>query len=435
MQRNCRHCITELLRGSRLVYWVVVLECVLQQCEQMLRMRSTLLLLLLFTAITCYSQINDPEVEHQKQETQEAFSRLLIEIGDKLSDSTLTTEQQYELFDPMVVRANDKRSTFMEIRRSYLLETLPPPETFAGLPFGELADNSMTLMMEDAKFMTLTLMQCYSPIELAGMVASFVLPAIFREAGLGWSDASISYIFGKQVFAQNVQGDEWCLWYANRAFLVRFNLNLGDMTVNNVSYTLPNAPEYLKLQLPFTSYTQRFEVDRLYHEMDGIRWDAYALEQVRESTPHEWQELVNGQVVKFYTENQLRFVNVQTELLDGLERGIMPDTDWDEVTSFTAEEYGLLNGVAQPYVVQPDELAYLLFSMTNSMAPFNQDLDDMGRNAFVGFRHYTLDEKEGTWQVLSIGHSIAFVYSWDVKTGTFPELKVFKRKHQMADQH
>jgi hypothetical protein len=80
-------------------------------------------------------------------------------------------------------------------------------------------------------------------------------------------------------------------------------------------------------------------------------------------------------------------------------------------------------------MLQPDEAAQQLFSFSNSIIPFNQDIEEIGKNAMSGFLHYIVGhEKDQVWKIRSLGYSIAFEYTWDLKQGRFSEIKIFKKQ-------
>ncbi len=395
-------------------------------------MRTIPTLCFLLVALTCSSQVYDHELQNHKEKTREVFFSLISKIADNVSDSTLTVEQQYMLFDPIVDHANNERSAFMQIRNKYLRQVPPPPEMLTNISFDRIEDGDLIKMLEDPKFTTITLLQCYTPVEIGHLVLSLVQPHIYQLLGVGIREASISHTFGYQVFARDMQHDKWQIWFANRGYVLRFNLDLNNMVVSEPAYTVPNRPAYLQLQFPFIPYKQRFEINKLYQEMNELRWNTYSIDLLRESEAYAWQDTVNRRLRAFHGQNQLRFSKVQQKILGDLKKGTALDENWEELLDLSPEENKQLRQVLQPTIIQPDEAAYQLFSVTNSMPHFNQHIDEIGKNAMAGFRHHVLgSEKGGVWKMQSKGYSIAFEYDWNIKTGTFSTLKVFKRKGYM----
>ena len=103
---------------------------------------STLLFLLM--TLTCNAQIFDRALKNHREKTQNEFLKFITEIGSKISDSTLTAEQQYALFNPIVEYAEREHATITNLRNKYFQQTLPPPTAldqiiFAGHPHDGLS--------------------------------------------------------------------------------------------------------------------------------------------------------------------------------------------------------------------------------------------------------------------------------------------------------
>lgn len=385
--------------------------------------------LFLLLAFTGSAQVYDLVMKDHKEKAKEMFFHLLDEVSDKLSDTTLTPEQQRNLFNPIVDYTKKEQSKYKEIRTAYLKQTPSPPEVLSSIRFHHLEDSSFTKILSDPKFIDLTLFQCYRPVEIAGIINNIIQPSIYQSSGISTREASIAYTFGRQAFARNLQDDTWQIWLANRAYVMRFVLDLNGMHMSKLEYSLPNTPSYLKIQLPFISHKQANELDKLYQEMDQIRWDTYSTDLLQNMLPEVWQDSINQGLRSFCAKNQQRFLGVRKEVLQGLKKGFKLDTLWEELRDLSATEQQRLQQALQLNIIQPDEAAYQLFSFTNGIAPFNEDINEIGKNAMAGFRHYCLSKNdEQTWQIQSKGYTIAFEYCWNIKTGTFSNLKIFKQK-------
>lgn len=386
-------------------------------------------ILLLLCAFRSFSQVYDQKLEQHKAKTKDALFQLIAAIGDRISDAMLTLEEQQQLLDPIVGYAHKEQPIFLQLRKRYLRQAPAPPVELSGLPFHRVKNDDIIKAMGDPRFMTITLLQCYRPAEMGSVVNGMFLADIYQATGTGVNEASIAYTFGRQIFAKNIQDDEWQIWLANRAYVFRFSLDLNTMTVSDPEYTVPNIPAYLQLELSFFRDKQPFQTDALYQEMDSLRWNTYNMDLLREAPPHVWQDSTEQTLRSFYAQHQLRFLTVQREILKGLPRGVALDSSWQELQDFSAEERQLLKHALQPYILHPDEAAYQLFSVTNGLAPFNENVNEIGKNAMVGFRHYTLgNENTEIRRIRSQGYSLAFEYNWNVKNGSFSNLKVFTRQ-------
>ncbi|TYR31745.1 hypothetical protein FXV77_20650 [Sphingobacterium phlebotomi] len=396
----------------------------------MLSCRQTIAtLLFLLIGLTSFGQIYDRKLEDHKEKNKEAYFRLLPEIADQVSDSTLTIEQEYALFDPIVDFANRDGSTFIGLRKKYLQEVPQPPIGLVEIRLDTVQDSALIAMLGNPKFTTITLLQCYKPIEIGNLIHSLVQPNIYQATGIGIKEASISHTFGQQVFATNLKDDKWQIWVVNRAYALRFDLDLHTMVVSDLLYTVPNTPAYLQLQLPFIPYTQRFEMDALYQDINELRWNTYSIDLLRESDSYAWQDTVNRRLRTFYSQKKVRFSKVRNGILKNLETGAALEANWDELVDLSMEEKERLKEVLQLRIIQPDEAAYYLFSVTNGIFPFNEDINEIGKNAMCGFQHYIRSNKtDDTYKIQSKGYSIAFEYDWNIKTGDFSTIRVFRKK-------
>ena len=386
-------------------------------------------LLFLVISFASFSQVYDRKLENHKQKIKEAFFRFLPEITDKLSDSTLTVEQQYALFDPMVDFTDKESTTTTALRKKYLREIPQPPKGLLAIPFDSVQNRDLITMLSNPKFTTVTLSQCYKPVEIGNLIHGLIQPGIYQAAGIGMTEASIPYTFGQQIFATNVEDDKWQIWVVNRAYALRFDLDLSTMIVSDLLYTAPNMPEYLQLQLPFIPYAQRFEIDALYQDMTEVRWNTYTVDLLRGADAHAWRDTVNQRLSTFYTEHQARFSNVRNGILNDLEKGVALGADWEELSNLPTEEEERLKEALPSNIIQPDEAAHYLFSVTNGMFPFNQDINEIGKNAMCGFRHYVRSTaNDDTYTLQSKGYSIAFEYTWNIKTGDFSMTRIFRKK-------
>lgn len=391
--------------------------------------RTISTILFLFIATTCSSQIYDQELEQHKLNTKAEFSRVITAVAQQISDPTLSLQQKYDLFDPIIDYANNTHSNILQIRKKYLQKTPSPPHALNQLSFQSTGDSDMAKMLEDRNFTTLTLLQCYKPIEIANLINGMIQPAIYQSTNSGINAASTAYIFGNQVFAKHLQENQWQIWLVNRAYVLRFNLDIVQMTINNLTYTIPNTPAYLQVHLPFIAYQQQYEIDGLYQQMNELRWKTYSVNLLKESQAPIWKDSVNQRLHLFYTQNKPRFFKVQNQMLHDLQKADSLAEGWEEFKGLFTDEKQQLDQTLHPYILQVDEAAHQLFSFSNSLAEFNQNIDEVGRNAMTGFRNYSLgNEKNGIWKIQSKGYSIAFEYNWNTNTGAFSEIKIFKRK-------
>lgn len=242
----------------------------------------SVLLFLCIGHVGC-SQIYDRKLENHKQQVKEVFFRFLPEITGKLSDSTLTTEQQYDLFAPILDVAEKTTRATKELREKYLQEIPPPPKGLLGIPFDSVQNRDLITMLSNPKFTTVTLSQCYKPNEIGNVIHGLIQPGIYQATGIGMTEASIPYTFGQQVFATKLKDDKWQIWTVNRAYALRF-------------------------QLPFISYTQRFEIDASYQAINKVRWDTYSGDLLGESDSYVWQDAVNQRIstLRFFERRRLR---------------------------------------------------------------------------------------------------------------------------------
>ncbi|NGM66925.1 hypothetical protein [Sphingobacterium sp. SGR-19] len=397
----------------------------------MLSRQTIATLLFLLIGGTSFSQIYDRKLENHREKNKEAFFRFFPEITDKLSDSTLTTEQQYDLFAPILDVADKTTRATKELRKKYLQEIPPPPKGLLGIPFDSVQNRDLITMLSNPKFTTVTLSQCYKPVEIGNLIHGLIQPGIYQATGIGMTEASIPYTFGQQVFATKLKDDKWQIWAVNRAYALRFDLDLGTMIVSDLLYTVPNTPEYLQLQLPFIPYTQRFEIDALYQDINKVRWNTYSVTLLREAYAHSWQDTVNLRLNAFYREHQIRFSSVRKGILKNLAEGITLGGGWEEFIDLSIDEKEQLKEVLQTSIIRPDEAAHYLFSVTNSIFSFNEDINEIGKNAICGFRHYVCgadNDNEETYTIQSKGYSIAFEYKWNIRTSDFSMIKIFRKK-------
>jgi hypothetical protein len=387
---------------------------------------STVLFLLM--AVTCSSQIIDRELKDQKQKTQKEFFKFISEIESKLSDSTLTTEQQFALFDPIFDYAHRAHSSLTQLRKKYFQKIQPPPAVLNAIRFDGNPSEELSKMLENPQFTTVTLLQCYRPLEIARLISGIIQPVIYQQSNTGTNEATIAYTFGNQAFAKQLKEDIWQIWLVNRLYMLRFNLNLQTMVIDHSEYTLPNKAEYLQLQFPFVIQKSANELEKLYQEMDEIRWNSYSLTGIQEVSPQEWQDTIDKRLSVFYLKNQSRFIKVQHEILKETGKGNDLGANWQEL-KLSPDENLMVEQTLKSNILQPDEAAQQLFSFSNGIIPFNQDIDEIGKNAMSGFLHYIVGhEKDQVWKIRSLGYSIAFEYTWDLKQGRFSEIKIFKRQ-------
>lgn len=387
---------------------------------------STVLFLLM--AATCTSQIIDRELKDQKQKTQKEFFKFISEIESKLSDSTLTTEQQFALFNPIFDYAHRAHSSITQLRKKYFQKIQPPPAVLNAIRFDGNPSEELSKMLENPQFTTVTLLQCYRPLEIARLISGIIQPVIYQQSNTGTNEATIAYTFGNQVFAKQLKEDIWQIWLVNRLYMLRFNLDLQTMIIDHSEYTLPNKAEYLRLQFPFVIQKSANELEKLYQEMDEIRWNSYSSTGIQQVSPQEWQDTIDKRLSVFYLKNQSRFIKVQNEILKETGNGNDLGANWQEL-KLSPDENLMVEQTLKSNILQPDEAAQQLFSFSNGIIPFNQDIDEIGKNAMSGFLHYIVGhEKDQVWKIRSLGFSIAFEYTWDLKQGRFSEIKIFKRQ-------
>ncbi|MGB3107379.1 hypothetical protein [Sphingobacterium siyangense] len=387
---------------------------------------STVFLLLM--ALICTGQIFDRELSEKKERTQKEFLKFITELGSKITDSTLTKEQQNALFNPIVAYAHKEHADLTRLRKKYLKKIQAPPSVLNAFIFDSEPPAELSKMLGTPQFTTVTLLQCYRPIEIGRLISGIIQPVIYQQSNTGTNEATIAYTFGNQVFAKQLKEDIWQIWLVNRLYMLRFNLDLQTMVIDHSEYTLPNKAEYLRLQFPFVIQKPTNELEKLYQEMDEIRWNSYSSTDIQQVSPQEWQDTIDKRLSAFYLKNQPRFIKVQNEILKDIEKGNGLDASWQEL-HLSSDENIQLTQTLKNNMLQPDEAAQRLFSFSNSIIPFNQDIEEIGKNAMSGFIHYIIDhEKDQVWKIRSLGYSIAFEYTWDLKQGRFSEIKIFKKQ-------
>ncbi|WP_286850874.1 hypothetical protein [Sphingobacterium sp. UBA7253] len=387
---------------------------------------STVLLLLM--ALTCTGQIFDRELRNQKERTQKEFLKFITELGGKITDSTLTKEQQNALFKPIVAYAHKEHADLTRLCKKYLKKIQAPPSVLNAFIFDSEPPAELSKMLGTPQFTTVTLLQCYRPIEIGRLISGIIQPVIYQQSNTGTNEATIAYTFGNQAFAKQLKEDIWQIWLVNRLYMLRFNLDLQTMVIDHSEYTLPNKAEYLRLQFPFVIQKPTNELEKLYQEMDEIRWNSYSSTDIQQVSPQEWQDTIDKRLSAFYLKNQPRFIKVQNEILKDIEKGNGLDASWQEL-HLSSDENIQLTQTLKNNMLQPDEAAQRLFSFSNSIIPFNQDIEEIGKNAMSGFLHYIVGhEKDQVWKIRSLGYSIAFEYTWDLKQGRFSEIKIFKKQ-------
>jgi len=379
-------------------------------------------------ALTCTGQIFDRELRNQKERTQKEFLKFITELGGKITDSTLTKEQQNALFKPIVAYAHKEHADLTRLRKKYLKKIQAPPSVLNAFIFDSETPAELSEMLGTPQFTTVTLLQCYRPIEIGRLISGIIQPVIYQQSNTGTNEATIAYTFGNQAFAKQLKEDIWQIWLVNRLYMLRFNLDLQTMVIDHSEYTLPNKAEYLRLQFPFVIQKPTNELEKLYQEMDEIRWNSYSSTDIQQVSPQEWQDTIDKRLSAFYLKNQPRFIKVQNEILKDIEKGNGLDASWQEL-HLSSDENIQLTQTLKNNMLQPDEAAQRLFSFSNSIIPFNQDIEEIGKNAMSGFLHYIVGhEKDQVWKIRSLGYSIAFEYTWDLKQGRFSEIKIFKKQ-------
>lgn len=390
---------------------------------------ASFVLLLLFITLHVKAQIYDQALEMHRKNTKIAFLRLLSEVSNQLTDTTLTVEKHYSLLDPIIDYADREKAEFTRLRRAYFQNIASPPAFLHNLNFDTLAKNEVTAMLQDRKFTTISLLQCYQPMEITSVIMGLTQPLIYQQNNVEISQAGIVHTFGSQVFVNDVGKNVWEIWAINRLYSLRFNLDLNTMQVGSIAYSKPSRSGHLPLKLPYIIQKRKYELDKLYQEMDRIRWNSYSEHFPVRFPYYISQDSVAQSLADFYQKNQFRFLKVQRELLDDLETAVPLDSTWQQCKDTMLHEYPATKRALMPYIIHPNEVAFHLFSSANGMPPFNSDYQEIGKNAMLGFFNYSMGKTgKYCWRVQSKSYSIAFEYVWNIKDGSFSDLKVFKRK-------
>ena len=76
-------------------------------------------------------------------------------------------------------------------------------------------------------------------------------------------------------------------------------------------------------------------------------------------------------------------------MLRTLDKDLPLSIEWEQVTELSSEETeGFHKSLSQNFL-HPDEVAQDLFGITNGMSPFNQNINEIDKNAMTGFRPRT----------------------------------------------
>lgn len=398
----------------------------------MLSMKNGLFIfLLLLISPFGAAQAFDRALELEGRQTRDTLMQLVRRLAGRISDSTLSQEQQIHLFDPVLNYLRKTLPAAQKIRKQYLEEIPAPPAMLAGLHFQHLPDTgSFTQTFYDSRYTAVSLMNRYKPMEIANVINGHLQPFFYQECSISVREASISSAFGGQVFAKKLTGTQWQLWLANRSYVLRFTFDLNSSNIKDLEFTRFNDPEYLKMQLPFQLYTPQFEIDRLFLAMNKIRWDAYSTDLLRDTPTDSWLDTINQRLRAYCNQNQERFRAVREQLLKELSKTGQPDTAaWNEITDLLPEEKETFYKMLEPYFIYPDEVAYYLFSASHTIPPFNESLTEIGQNAMIGFTNSVIsNDGQDVWNIRSESYSIAFEYTWNIRTGAISGLRLFKQR-------
>jgi hypothetical protein len=162
----------------------------------------------------------DRELRNQKKRTQKEFLKFITELGSKITDSTLTKEQQNALFNPIVAYAHKEQADLTRLRKKYFKKIQAPPSVLNAFIFDSELPAELSKMLGTPQFTTITLLQCYRPIEIGRLISGIIQPGIYQQSNTGTNEATIAYTFGNQVFAKQLKEDIWQIWLVNRLYML-----------------------------------------------------------------------------------------------------------------------------------------------------------------------------------------------------------------------
>src|SRR5690606_21254368 len=159
-------------------------------------------ILLFFIAFSGHAQVHDRALEQHHQNIEEAYSRLLPEISDKLSNAG-SVEEYYALLAPMAEYANREQAALLGLRKKYLLDVPPPPVELKSIPLDTFNAEYLTHILEDPFIASIVFVKCVTPYEAGGLISEFARPYSHLVAGVDPDpdEDRINYAFGSQVFA------------------------------------------------------------------------------------------------------------------------------------------------------------------------------------------------------------------------------------------
>ncbi|WP_437922218.1 hypothetical protein [Sphingobacterium sp. LRF_L2] len=389
--------------------------------------KSLIFFLLSITVLLSKAQVYDLSIENLRLRTRDSLQHLLSAIGPQLMDTTLSTKEQQALFDPIYVYAQENRKVFTEIRKRYFKELPAPPSGLKELQMEEVSGSVLLGMFADAKYSTITLVQSFKPLSIALLIANFFQPEFVQREDIGFTELWQSYLFGNQVFVEEIQQNKWKLWAMNRFYVWSFILDLETDKVEKLQYSGFNNPAFTQLDIPFVSYETKYSIDKLYLELNAVRWNSY--KNLPEDLENEssLENYIDKCLTEFYNTKQEQFFVIRKKIVQDLDKETNAQQFYKNEVNIPQVEKNELKAQIKPYFLQPEEITQYLMALANSLQPLNGDVLKISQNAIVGFKHKVLSVKDQVnWTILSIGSVISFQYNWNIRKGEVSMIKLFE---------
>ncbi|MFD1772203.1 hypothetical protein [Sphingobacterium suaedae] len=375
-------------------------------------------------------QINAQQVDgmldKQRRKTREVLAACIAKVGDQLTDTSRSAVQQFALFAPVRDYVSSDQANYIKIRTRYLQELEPPPEALTRLTYTALPDtNFVAKLFLNATYAAVTLSTCLKAEEITGVVQGIVQPQLFQSFGISALESNVAYVFGRQIFAKKLSETAWQIWSANRAYGFRFTIDLREHVVKDIAYSAYMDPAYMQANLSFVDRRTAYGLEQLYLALERTRWNSFSFDLLRTDGADAWQDTVDRKLGDYYQRHQKAFVKARRAVLERLSREKEePSKSWNIVENVDTASF---KGTLTPYAIHPDEMAWQLFSHSNGLARFQVDVEEIGKNALVGFITTAHRERENRWHVQSLAYSLGFAYVWDIQTGVVSEFKMLKR--------
>ncbi len=385
-------------------------------------MQKLTFLLIACCALTLPALAQEEVLKHKANDFMAKHKAEWEDLEPHFSDSALRAHfQEHAFYKAFDIFLKDNGNQYAALRTARFQQYGAPPAASKAFAWKSLP--SMDAAQHEMDLMSIVFIRSFDPAFPARIAAEMLIPGIAAANNLPDAEMDAYYqklqIFGAQIYAEPVSGDDWQIWYADRTYAVNFHFDIRNGKLEHLKYA-PVSP----IQWPASVAKPMDEASRLAAEQMRVAWDQYRTYDPEKAATYQQQH--KAVIDSFYSQHQEQFITARTQELKPFVRQHPALTGYKELTAPGNYILQKADTIAYAHTfIYPEQWEVAIANVANGyfeLGP-NDRQKRMSRAGLYGVERYTQQVGPDQWEVWKLSDGEAIYYVWNLRTGLVDKVR------------